>query len=205
MAGVGTIQPEEGLRALELLMTGSASQAGVVPIDWTVFARQFSSGVPPFLSEILQPATGSAAEVPSGAADAGVLLGIKDAPASEQLTLLADFVRARAIRVLGIDAARYIDPRQPLNELGLDSLMAVELRNALGVAAGRTLPSTLLFDYPTLDALAGYLANHVLQLRPPDDTPAENETDGLDDLSEDDMAALLSQELAAMRQKRTAS
>ena len=44
-------------------------------------------------------------------------------------------------------------PRQPLNELGLDSLLAVELRNGLGQALGRRLPVTLLFDHPTLEAL----------------------------------------------------
>ena len=54
-------------------------------------------------------------------------------------------------RVIGASAADAIDPRQPLNEIGLDSLMAVDLRNRLGTGLGlaRSLPATLVFDYPT--------------------------------------------------------
>lgn len=46
---------------------------------------------------------------------------------------------------------------QPLRELGLDLLMAVQLRNALGLTLGRTLPATLLFNYPTISELTDYL------------------------------------------------
>src|SRR4029079_1569202 len=53
------------------------------------------------------------------------------------------------------------NPRQPLQELGLDSLMAVELRNALSEVLGQTLPATLMFDYPTVEVLSGYLSRHV--------------------------------------------
>ena len=49
----------------------------------------------------------------------------------------------------------------PLKEIGLDSLMAVELRNALTRSLGQPLPATLLFDHPTLDALAAHLAQRL--------------------------------------------
>ncbi|HEV2150032.1 MAG TPA: acyl carrier protein, partial [Longimicrobiaceae bacterium] len=64
--------------------------------------------------------------------------------------------REQAARLLGL-APRAVDPSRPLQEMGFDSLMAVELRNALGAAIGRGLPATLLFDHPTLDALAAFL------------------------------------------------
>ncbi len=76
-------------------------------------------------------------------------------------------MQAQALKVLGLDAGSALDPQRPLNELGLDSLMAVELRNALSLALGRPLPATLLFDYPTLDALAGHLGRELS-----DDLPA---------------------------------
>ncbi len=78
------------------------------------------------------------------------------------------FVREHALRALGVDPAKPIDPRTPLGDLGLDSLLAVELRNTLGRALGASLPATLLFDYPSIESLAGYLLNDVLQLAQPE-------------------------------------
>jgi len=46
--------------------------------------------------------------------------------------------------------------------LGLDSLLSIELRNSLGASLERTLPATLLFNYPTLKALAGFILREVL-------------------------------------------
>jgi polyketide synthase 12 len=60
--------------------------------------------------------------------------------------------------VLGLDPSTAIAPTAALKEYGLDSLSAVELRNALVRLGERHLPATLLFDYPTLNALAGHLA-----------------------------------------------
>ena len=59
-----------------------------------------------------------------------------------------------------------VDTQMPLSELGLDSLMAVELRNLLGsgLALKRSLPATLVFDYPTIEAVADYLLRDVLAL-----------------------------------------
>jgi acyl carrier protein len=65
----------------------------------------------------------------------------------------------RALHVLGLEPATAVDPRTPLKDIGLDSLMAVELRNALTRSMGQPLSVTLLFDYPTLDALTSYLVH----------------------------------------------
>jgi len=67
------------------------------------------------------------------------------------------------MKVLGLDPTLPIDANQPLNDLGLDSLMAVEMRSLLSSELGlvRSLPATLVFDYPTVAALTTYLAEEV--------------------------------------------
>jgi acyl carrier protein len=79
-------------------------------------------------------------------------------PSNLRREKLRESIGQAAAIVLGRDASRLIDPHQPLQELGLDSLMAVELRNRLGNLAGRTLPASLLFDFPTIERLADLLA-----------------------------------------------
>ena len=75
----------------------------------------------------------------------------------EQHALLLDVVRKTAAGVLGHDTAEAIAPHGGFLEQGFDSLSAVELRSRLSKLVDLKLPSTLTFDYPTPDAVAGYL------------------------------------------------
>ena len=79
--------------------------------------------------------------------------------AAERHALLRDFVRGHVMTVLRLDEAHAPGKNDRLMDLGFDSLMAVQLRNALSAGLGfeRPLPATTIFDYPTIDALAGRL------------------------------------------------
>jgi acyl carrier protein len=120
--------------------------------------------------------------------------------------VLRDLIRDRVVAVLALDPSEPIAPDQPLDALGLDSLIAVELRNALGEAVGATLPATLLFDYPTIEALTGHLADEVLGLEAPEqgaatdrpDEGAPEDLSELDELSDDEAQELLAEELAGI-------
>ncbi|MDY7005043.1 MAG: SDR family oxidoreductase [Cyanobacteriota bacterium] len=86
---------------------------------------------------------------------------LETVPVGERRGLLVTHVRAQVARVLGISPER-ITLEQKLIDLGLDSLMSIELRNSLQLSLGLSVPSTLLFDYPTPEGLASYLAQEVL-------------------------------------------
>ncbi|HWL85222.1 MAG TPA: SDR family NAD(P)-dependent oxidoreductase, partial [Polyangiaceae bacterium] len=91
-------------------------------------------------------------------------------PEGREVVLL-DMVRSEAATVLGLASPGSLEPRLPLHQLGLDSLMAMELRNRLSAATALRLKATLLFDHPTPAALTKFLLEKLL----PDATEASPE------------------------------
>jgi SAM-dependent methyltransferase len=84
---------------------------------------------------------------------------LRTALPDERLDLLREFVRAQVVRILKLGKDQLPDRHARLMDLGFDSLMAVQLRNQLaqGVGLTRALPATLMFDQPTIEAIARYL------------------------------------------------
>ena len=103
---------------------------------------------------------------------------LADAAPNQRRALLVEQIRRDTGRVLGLQNLESLPNNKSLGELGLDSLMAVELRNALASTAGESLPATLLFDYPTVDTLTDYLSRRVLGLEELAEAPTERQSTG---------------------------
>ncbi|MFD9464720.1 SDR family NAD(P)-dependent oxidoreductase [Streptomyces sp. NPDC060027] len=78
-------------------------------------------------------------------------------PEADRAARVLALVREEASRALGLRSAESVGPDQPLRELGMDSVTAVELRNRIGTRIGARLPATLLFDHPTANRLSAHL------------------------------------------------
>ena len=121
--------------------------------------RAHAVAVPPMFAELIKAPTrrrvdDSLVAAKSKSALAHRLHGL---PEAEQHAILLDLVRANIATVLGTTTPEAIDPDRAFQELGFDSLTAVEMRNRLKTATGLALSPTLIFDYPTPNSLAGYI------------------------------------------------
>jgi acyl carrier protein len=132
---------------------------------------------------------------------------LREKPLSERPAILLDVICKEIAHILHLPVDRMPRKRDRLMDLGMDSLMAVELRNRLASELGlNNLPATLMFDYPTPDAITEYLLNRlenmdsVIEETPSPVTPVSNEqsltAQEVADLSEEDIATLLRSRLS---------
>jgi acyl carrier protein len=137
---------------------------------------------------------------PSSASQRPLRERIAAAPPTRRRMVLRDHVRGQTARVLGLARAEDIDVNEPLGQLGLDSLMAVELRNLLAKAAERTFPATLTLDHPSVEALTAHLAREAFAdeiEEAPADAGKTDKSD-FDNMSADELARQLMQRLDDM-------
>ncbi|WP_408055543.1 SDR family NAD(P)-dependent oxidoreductase [Streptomyces radicis] len=130
-------------------------EALLVPVRFDLAAlrkRARTEGVPPLLHDLV-PAP---ARRDTGA-DA-LRERLRGLPESDCRPVLLDLVRGQVAAVLGHDSPESVEPRRAFRDMGFESLTAVQLRNRLAAATGLRLPATLVFDHPTAEAAATFLA-----------------------------------------------
>ena len=153
--GTGWIAPTQGLRALEELMRQDLAAGMVAAVDWQVFSENHEQHSP--LLEDLLEVPGDGADAAQAAPD-DPLAGIDGAAAAERTQMLVSFLQRELQAVMRLPNAPA--PNVEFSDLGMDSLMAVEMRNRVNRAlAGKYVaPNTVVFDYPSIAGLAGHLA-----------------------------------------------
>ncbi|RZQ63974.1 type I polyketide synthase [Amycolatopsis suaedae] len=144
-------------RGVELFDAALACGEPVVaPVRFDLAATRSADAIPAVLRGLVRgPARRAAATGPGAGGGLAHRLARLD-PARHRDAVL-DVVREEAAAVLGHPDPRAVDPDRAMADLGFDSLTAVELRNRLAAATGLRLPATLVFDYPTVAALAGHV------------------------------------------------
>ena len=195
MKGMGAIAPEQGLRILERVWDGARAQMAVLPIQWPQFLDHYPDVA------LLSDFRGEADQRSGGPSLRSLLA---QTPQRERPSAVATFIAAQVARVLGLPSAAEIDHETGFFDLGMDSLTSVELRNRLQAELGCQLPTTSMFDFPNVGALARFVVREVLQFdgEEPSSTPslpvalrAEENVDALDQLSDVELADLLSKKL----------
>ena len=155
--GIEWITPQQGLRAFDWLVREDATTSVVLARDWVAFGESLETR-PPLLEDVLSD---GADEGDDAASAEDLLSQLRQAPAATREEVLASFLQSEVKAVLRLPTTPA--PTVGFFDLGMDSLMAVELRNRLNraFAGAYTASNTVVFDYPDIAALAGHLAGEL--------------------------------------------
>ncbi len=152
--GIELLEQSVGIELFAQLLCASGTQVAIVNINWSALL-QVLSGNPPAAFEYFTQ---------YGAADGGAPDKFRETllttPDGNLQAFLILHLRSELSRILGFSSLDQIPPQVPLFELGIDSLTAVELKNKLQSQLGFHLPTTLLFDYPHIEAIVGFILHH---------------------------------------------
>ncbi|MFE2599308.1 SDR family NAD(P)-dependent oxidoreductase, partial [Streptomyces sp. NPDC059396] len=158
-AGMPLLSVEQGLALFDAAL--ATGEAAVVPVRLDLPVLRALGTVPALLRGLIRTPSRRVAG-PGPGADGGLVRRLGLLETADQKEVVLDLVRAQAALVLGHAGGADIDSGRAFRDLGFDSLTAVELRNRLNTATGLRLPATMVFDYPTLSALADHLLDELL-------------------------------------------
>ncbi|MEH0972260.1 type I polyketide synthase [Micromonospora sp. CPCC 205546] len=153
-SGMSELSSKDGLALFDAAVRSADALLAPVPVDLAAFGRDDRE--PP---ELLRGLVRTPARRAVGGSSLAQRLA--EVPTERWHEVVLEAVLTRVASVLGYARADRLPAGRPFKELGFDSLTALDLRNQLGVATGLRLPATLVFDYPTPEALAGHLVEQL--------------------------------------------
>jgi phthiocerol/phenolphthiocerol synthesis type-I polyketide synthase B len=195
-SGLEPMPDEVAIQALWSVTSPDApARSTVVAADWTRLATAYRTRAALHIIDDLQPIEsnddvgGGTPSVPQ----TEFRRALRACEPAGRHALLSNHVGALVASVMGLASAQLLDPSAGFFQFGMDSLMSVTLQRALGESLGEVMPASVIFDYPTVDALTGYLATNLPELI----EAAEQETgDAYDDFSEAELLQQLSERVS---------
>jgi NADP-dependent 3-hydroxy acid dehydrogenase YdfG/acyl carrier protein len=156
--GMDNIAPQQGLQVLKQVLGQVPSQIGVLPINWSVLKQQLSvrGQLPPLLFELFAK-TQTQEETVASVQRSDILPRLSQAQNGDRLNFLVVYLQEQITKVLGFGTVLTLDPQQRLLELGLDSLMAVQLKNSIAADLEVNVPIEKFIDGSSIVQLAKLL------------------------------------------------
>ena len=174
--GSKMITSAEAMQAMEAALSVNPTQVGVMNADWGLLLKAMSGKPVPRFEPLLASSRGGGESGPQN---------LENLDPEERRAALHPMLMAQVARVLGTQPQK-IDASQSLGDMGLDSLMSLQLRNWVKSTLNVTLSSSALLDQPSIDSLVGLLAD---SLQPVEAAPSSDQ--GLDHLEDDEIEAML--------------
>ena len=156
--GVELITPRQGLAALAMLLAKpDAARVGVVAVDWLRFGRSGALADPRF-DRLLDPIATVGDDAGTNGAAGGWRDELATLPPGRRAAALVGHLQRELSQVLGMAEDELPAANAGFFDLGIDSLMSVELKNRLSRGLGVELTAITLFQHPNIEALADHLA-----------------------------------------------
>ncbi|MFL0275196.1 SDR family NAD(P)-dependent oxidoreductase [Mycobacterium sp. SMC-19] len=191
-SGLEPMADDVAIGALPLVIGArSAVRHTVVAADWPRLATAYRTRAALRIVDDLlvadTPADGAATQ------STEFRRAVTEAEPEQRLELLREHVTDQVVAAMGLASRHALDPTAGFFQSGMDSLMSVTLQRALSDSLGETLPAAVVFDYPTIDALTGYLATILPEVA---EAAEQDSADAYDDMSDDELLARLSERLS---------
>jgi len=164
MIGMTPLLPEQGLATLDWMVQRQCAQVMIIAANWERVAKSYPvSSRPAMLSRLSGATSGDASslKVPLETAGLGRQRFMAMAP-DNRPAWLESHILALVGKVFRLDPTQ-IDPHQPLNTLGLDSLMAIEIKNEIENSLAVSVPLVRLLESPDVSQLAAQVLSHLSQ------------------------------------------
>ncbi len=153
--GFEPISIQNGFSALEIAIASGKPQMGAIQCDWTNY-YEYAPASRSLIKNLLNPRKINKSEAAKSENILEKYIGLST---KDRHLEVQDWVESAVKQILGIPSAQTIDHNKALTDLGLDSLLAVQLRNQLNKITGQNLPVSLAFNYPTIEDLIGYISS----------------------------------------------